>query len=309
MSAYHIQRKIRIDATQNRVNAAIRDFNEWPKWSPWLCMEKNVDLKYQGQPGKPGHGYQWEGKMVGAGGMEMTSTSDENHEMLLTFLKPFKSRANVIMNVIAVGEDETDVTWHMHGKLPFFMCFMLITMKAMIGSDYDRGLKMLKDYVETGDVQSDIELVGVVETDPFSYVGVNASCSIGDIGESMNSLMEASMELIETEKLIVSGPPGAVYHDVDFVEQKCRYILMNQVDSVEGIKNGEIGSVSRVKAIKVIHKGSYRHLGNAWSAAMSYLRYQKLKPYKTESPFELYLNDPNDTDDGDLITEIFVPIR
>ena len=39
MPAYHVERSTRIDASESKVLPAIEDFNEWPKWSPWLCME------------------------------------------------------------------------------------------------------------------------------------------------------------------------------------------------------------------------------------------------------------------------------
>jgi len=64
-----------------------------------------------------------------------------------------------------------------------------------------------------------------------------------------------------------------------------------------------------MKAMKVTHTGPYRHLGNAWAMAESEIRYAKLKKNKKQPPFERYLNDPGDTAEKDLVTEIFVPLR
>ena len=309
MPSYQIERTIRIDTSESSVLPAVSDFNQWPRWSPWLCMEPDAKLTYQGQPGEIGHAYQWEGAMVGAGGMEIMAVNDGRYEMELTFLKPFKSKANVAIHVTSAGENITNVSWSMEGKLPFFMFFMLKTMKAMIGADYERGLKMLKEYAETGSVGSKVEVVGVVETDPFYFAGITASSSLSQIGKDIDGLMQASMKLVEDEGLSPSGPPGVIYHDMDFVNQKCNYTLMNQVNSVDGMKSGNSGFVPKVRAIKVVHTGSYAHLGNGWSAAMSYLRYHKLRLNKKQDAFEIYMNDPAETPSGQLVTEIFVPLK
>ena len=46
----------------------------------------------------------------------------------------------------------------MKSQLPFFLFWMVKKMKVYIGMDYERGLKMLKDYLETGLVPSAIKI-------------------------------------------------------------------------------------------------------------------------------------------------------
>lgn len=125
MPAYHVERSVRIDADESRVRPAIENFAEWPKWSPWLCMEPTTKLNVYGTPGKTDHGYEWDGELVGAGSMKIASTSNGTQQMDLSFLRPFKSKAQVMMQVKPAGEGQTDVTWHMDGKMPFFLFFMI----------------------------------------------------------------------------------------------------------------------------------------------------------------------------------------
>ena len=70
-----------------------------------------------------------------------------------------------------------------------------------------------------------------------------------------------------------------------------------------------LGSIEPCRALKVIHKGSYNHLGNGWSTAMAHQRYKKLRPLKAQCPFEFYPNDPGTTPEDELVTEIFIPVR
>lgn len=100
--------------------------------------------------------------MVGAGGMKIASIENGQHKMNLHFFKPFKSKAQVMIEIKPISDSQTEVTWHMDGKMPFFLFFLINSMKTMIGGDYGRGLKMREEYVETGSVKSKTEIVGVV---------------------------------------------------------------------------------------------------------------------------------------------------
>ena len=313
MPRYHIERQVRINAPITKVTPAIEDFNTWPIWSPWLCMEPDAHITYQGKAGENGHSYQWAGEMVGAGGMELTQVSnhdgDLTYDMALNFIKPFKSKAQVRFIVTEAEPDSTEVSWHMDGKLPFFLFFMLKPMTAMISSDYDRGLKMLKAYVETGVIHSSIDIEGIIQNNGFSYVGVSAHSEMADLGSSMSTTLPQAFALANSNNLAMTGAPGAVYHHIDIIKQRCHYSAAVPVDSTQGLPAENTGTIQSGRAIRVIHTGSYQYLGNAWSTAMSYQRYHRLKLDKKRDPYELYLNSPEETPEAELITEIYVPIK
>ena len=42
---------------------------------------------------------------------------------------------------------------------------------------------------------------------------------------------------------------------------------------------------------------------------MSHQRHKKIKPHKSQSSFEYYISDPDNTPDGELVSETFVPIQ
>ena len=309
MPAYHIERSITIDAPESKVRPAIENFAEWPKWSPWLCMEPDAKLDYRGTPGQIGHGYSWEGEVVGAGSMEIVAAEGSTLRMDLNFLKPFKSQAKVVMEIQSAGDSQTEVTWKMDGKMPFFLFFMIGMMKAMIGMDYERGLRMLKEYVETGEVQSRTEFVGIVEAPTCQYVGVEGQCATDAIGESMGETMPRAHQLVTDSGLEISGSPGALYHEFDMKGRRCKYTNFMPVRLAKPIAGAVTGEIQPCKALKVVHHGSYGHLGNAWGTAHSHLRYKKLKPHKTQCAFEVYPNDPEEVPVEEILTEVYVPIR
>lgn len=309
MPAYHVERSIRIDANDSQVRPAIEDFSEWPKWSPWLCMEPTAKVNVFGTPGQTDHGYDWDGDLVGAGAMKMASIDPRQQKMDLEFLRPFKSKAKVMIEIKPISDSETQVNWHMDGKMPFFLFFMIGMMKTMIGMDYARGLKMLKEYVETGAVNSKVEIVGIVDVPRAHYLGVEARCTMDEIGESMGQTLPAAHKCATGNQIEMQGPPGALYHTVDLKQQNCHYTAIVQTKSLAEIDGVKAGTIAPCKALKVIHTGDYQHLGNAWSTAMAYQRHQKLKPLKSQCAFELYPNDPGDTPVENWITEVFVPVK
>nr|MBX2883681.1 SRPBCC family protein [Granulosicoccus sp.] len=152
-----------IDASASTVMAALEDFRTWPVWSPWLYTEPDATVTYEGEAGKPGHGYQWQGNKVGAGSMSLQSRDERNLHLDLEFLKPFKSQADVSFALDSPTPESTTVTWTMDSKLPFFMFFYKATMVGMIRSDYRRGLMMLKDYLEHGEVLSNVKIEAIAD--------------------------------------------------------------------------------------------------------------------------------------------------
>ena len=58
-------------------------------------------------------------------------------------------------------------------------------MEVYIGMDYERGSKMLKEWIETGEVLSRTVNNGVVSVGPIRMTGIPKCCSLKDIGPQM----------------------------------------------------------------------------------------------------------------------------
>ena len=310
MPAFKVVSSIDINAPTARVRDTIADFTTWPTWSPWLIMEPESKLNYQGSAGELGHGYHWEGEKVGAGGMVMTSLDANRMEADLNFLKPWKSQADIAFDFESTGNDQTRVHWHMDSKLPIFMFFMLGKMKAMIKSDYDRGLRMLKDLLETGSVPSQTVVEGVVDVPGVTYAGKAYQSTMDEIAESMGKAFPDVFNAATRADAQINGVPFSIYNKMDMVKGNVNYTAAIPVSSAVEVSEGvQCSERSACRSLKVVHTGPYRHLGNAWSTGMSDMRHGKMKAAKQNPPFEIYVNDPENTPEESLITEIYLPIR
>jgi len=317
MPAYHVESSILINASQQNVHESLDDFEIWPVWSPWLYTEPDATLSFRGVAGEPGHGYSWEGELTGAGSMELTDNQLDAMSMDLTFLKPFKSTAKVRFDITDTGDkNTTKVTWHLDSKLPFFMFFMTETFKGMIRSDYARGLRMLKERVETGSISSRTDVEGIVEVEPQHCIGIRSNSHMDALGESMGKTLPALHQHIQSTNLELNGRSLAIYNQINIKTSDCNYTAALPVASVSDDSHEteedmviEAVSIKPCKAFKVVHTGSYYHLGNAWSTAIAHQRARKLKPSREQAPFELYTSDPDTTQPGQAVTELYLPIR
>ncbi|MFC7337948.1 SRPBCC family protein [Haloferula chungangensis] len=307
MPRFTVSKSIRIQAPAETVHASVRDFKQWPAWSPWLIAEPDSKLSYSDD----GKGYAWDGKITGSGEMEVIK-DDPPHEIRskLTFLKPWKSICETSFFFKPSG-DGTEVTWTMNGSLPIFMFWMSKMMSAFIGMDYERGLTMLKQHIEGGEVLSKLAFPGIQSYPGCRYVGIRATCSIDEIGPAMQRDMARLVQWCEQSKTTPSAPPISIYHQWKPVARTAEYTLAFPVETApsslpDGLINGELPECN---CYVVRHTGPYPQLGNAWSAGMMHGRANVFSQKRGIPPFELYHNDPTETPESELITLVHFPAK
>ena len=310
MPALNVQSSIEIAASVGQVRKVLVDFRTWPVWSPWLYLEPDTPVTYRGDAGKSGHGYDWEGDKIGAGGMTLVDSTDERINCDLQFLKPFKSSASVRFDLQSIAPVNTRVTWLMDSSLPFFMFWMKADMAGMIRSDYRRGLLMLKDYIENRSVSSNSEVMGHATVDELAYAGLQTTAAFTELSASMEKAYGELFSHCRENASDVQGNPFCIYNKMDMKQDMCTYTVALPVSKNVPVNAPFLSTVRpECTAYKVVHTGAYRHLGNAWSMLMSEAKHHKLKVNKSLPPFERYLNDPDSVDEHSLITELYLPLK
>lgn len=306
MPKTHIEKSITIAASAEKVRCIISDFNHWEYWSPWLILEPGVKVKVSAN----GKKQEWDGSRIGAGEMTILAEKDTEINYDLTFLKPWKSKATVDFLIKPEGEN-TILTWTMDGSLPFFMFWMKNMMERMVGMDYDRGLLMLKDYIENGSVDVKLEFLGESNYSGCQYVGIKNECTIDNIGDVMAADWEKLWDFAKKNSDKVTEECFSVYHKFDF--NKNRVVYTTGIGVKETVKNLPSGlfnaNLPAVKISTVRHVGPYELSGNGWSAIMAMDRAKEFKKDKKVPPMEFYRNSPTDTDPKDLISDICMAIK
>lgn len=306
---YHASRSITIDANLDKVRPHVADFHKWNAWSPWTIIEPEHESKIENEAGKVGHSMSWSGEIIGSGQLTIENVENNAINYNLEFIKPFKSHAKSGFILEDAGDDKTRITWTMDSSLPFFCFFMIPSIKAWIEMDYDRGLKMLKEIIEKGKVNATTTNEGVIDYKGFSYVGIEKTSTMDEMPKDMSAAFEKLMSDLEkagatAEKWV------SVYTKMNMKDKSFTYIAAASDEGLQGkeMPEGYVkGEIPSQKMLKIQHKGSYKFLGNAWSMGMMYLQAKKIK--KGGNPFEFYVNNPKETKEEDLITDIYYPVK
>lgn len=308
MPAYQVERSVVINADPETVFDTVADFGTWTTWSPWLGIDKDAVVTVSDDPRSVQSVYQWSGELVGQGAMEHVELSPPNSIIdELRIAKPFKSRSKVTFRCTP-DAGGTRLTWTMDGNLPWFLFFMKGMMKTFIGMDYERGLRMVRELIETGTVLSETEIVGIEDMDARQIMGVRAVASTDDVGPAMRDAFDTVNAAVKMMPAAQRGMMSA-YHPCDLKQGKFDFTAGYAVG--EGDRVPDELTVCHIPAgrfLHVRHTGCYNNLGNAWSGAHQYARYKKIKLANRES-FETYANSAETTAAEDLVTDIYLPLK
>lgn len=309
MSSFTVRKSVLIKAPIDKVFATVSDFRQWPKWSPWLICDPACRLNFS----EDGRKYAWDGPVCGAGVMTVLSkVPPRTVRCRLTMIKPDHSISEVSFTLEAKDKD-TEAVWTMEGSVPLFLFFQKSLIKAAAGMDYQRGLNMLKDFIETGAVPSKLEFPGRKAFPGLRYAAVKTKAAIAELGPKLDEALAKVRSWQRDKGIKQAGPPFSIYHRWDVVrgqtEFTCGYPLPEDVLKPELSPGIEVGSIPICEVESIRHTGAYRHLGNAWAAGMARARAKVVQHSKVVSPFEVYESDPKDTLEAKRVTVVHFPVQ
>ena len=307
MPKFNVEKSIKIAAPREQVFNTVRDFKQWPKWSPWLNAEPDCKIEYAAD----GKSYSWDGEIIGSG--EMAILSEESPNLItyqLTFLKPWKSTSQVEFRFDSEGEI-TKATWTMAGSLPVFLFWMKKMTVAMIGMDYKRGLTMLKPYIESGSNPSKLSFTGETTQAACQYIGITTESRMEDLGNSMTNDFKKLSNWLKETNTKASGAPFSITHRFDMVSQITKLTAAIPIEAAPtSVPDGFIvDQRPETKTYAIQHTGPYHHVGNAWAAGMFRARNKAFTQNKKLDCFEIYENDPSETPENELLTTVHFPLK
>ena len=96
-------------------------------------------------------------------------------------------------------------------------------VEGFISMDYDRGLKMLKEWIETGHINSKTEVVGAQSMGPFQVVGVRRKTTLPEISGSMDNAFSDAKSKLEAAGIDTHGEMVSVYRNLNMKTQEVEY--------------------------------------------------------------------------------------
>ncbi len=148
---YRVERSITIAAPAAEIFPQINNLRATQAWSPWVKLDPNAKITYDGPASGVGASNAWVGNSdMGEGRQTITkSTPNELVRLKLEFFKPRADVATTDFRLTPAGSGTT-VAWSMYGHKDYVakcVC-MFMSMDKMIGGEFEKGLANLKALVE-----------------------------------------------------------------------------------------------------------------------------------------------------------------
>jgi Polyketide cyclase / dehydrase and lipid transport len=148
---FRVTRSLEMSAPAEKIYSILSDFRRSPEWSPYEKLDPDMKRTLSGAATGKGAVYAWDGDSnAGAGRMEIAeATPAQSITLKLDFIRPFEA-SNTVEYKLQPKGNSTQVSWDMHGPMPFIskvMC-VFVDLDKMVGKDFETGLANLKTLAE-----------------------------------------------------------------------------------------------------------------------------------------------------------------
>ena len=163
---YKISRSRLIDANKETVWYHLKDFKNWPKWSPWIQADSTMKVSFSEQSQGVGATMFWVSEHSGEGSQVITSYVEEQSlDTELSFGKKGKATSRWQVESKGNNQDQTLVTWSFSGDMgnDIIGRYMGLLMDRFMGAFFEKGLENLEkaaqlnsNKVEVNEVTDDL---------------------------------------------------------------------------------------------------------------------------------------------------------
>jgi hypothetical protein len=268
----HIERTSTINAPIDSVKSCVLNYNVFKEWSPWAEKDPTMKITVEGEAGKVGHKYSWEGnKLVGKGTMEITSVGNDTVLEKLVFVG--RGESDVVFAFKPDGAG-TNIVWTMDMNVGFFgrgmMMFMKGDMDKDLGKDFELGLQKLKTLTEAkSNTPKKYQGYEVKELnwDEKTYLGKKANVAIDELSNFLANIFSILKNEFKQNKIECIGGPSALYFTYNEFRNKTECAAVYGVAKGTTIKGLEKFVTPASKVLQIIYFGAFNskmkapHLG------------------------------------------------
>lgn len=135
-------------------------------------------------------------------------------------------------------------------------------------------------------------------------IGHRVHTSLEDVGAAVASAFGAAAQAAAAAQAPIVGPPFIVYHDV--IDQQTAGEIEGCVPVPPGTDGEGAYDIPAATVASTVHRGPYMEIGPAYEAMAGWLAQHGHEP--AGPPREVYLNDPQETPEEELLTQVQFPI-
>ena len=302
-----------IDAPRATVFALVNDMRRKDLWSPVTATDPNARIIFSGPARGVGSTMTWDGSIAGSGTQSITVSRP--FEFVETVINAGEAGESRTWFELADGVGFTRVLWgfeHDYG-LNIVGRYLGLMVTGVIHRDYEKnigGLRELAESLPRADF-ADVELEQlVVEPADIAYVRTTSAPAAGATSAAMGAALFEVLSFIDEHGLSEAGAPISIARAFSGAE-----LRFDSAIPVRGVTDATPREDSGVRigrsyggtVIRTQHMGSYRTLSETHRKIAAYLA--ALGIQRNGDSWESYVSDPTKTDEANLLTYIYYPIR
>ncbi|MCI0749762.1 MAG: SRPBCC family protein [Nevskiales bacterium] len=309
----HVERSILIKAPAATVFTVLNGFRQFQRWSPWIELDPHVVIAHEGPVAGPGAKMHWRGNdLVGRGRQEILESTAYRHIQLRLVSEDFRMADNRVTYAIVSADEGTRLTWSFDADAGDSMTgrWLALITGGLLGSDYERGLARLKSFVEALPV-TDFSGLDVQEQQmtalPIAYIATRSARESQAMQVALSVAYSEISGYLDTQGLKQTARPLAIYRAVE--NGTLSFDAAIPVDSDEAIPGGKVrlGRLPAGRVVRVVHQGPHAGLDVTDRRARAFLA---AAGYRSNGDrWEQYVDDPAKTQEADLITLVYYPVK
>lgn len=302
-----------VDAPRATVFALVNDMQRANLWAPVAVADPNARVVYAGPARGEGSTVTWDGSIAGSG--TQTISLSQPYERIETTINAGEDGESHTAFEFAEGAGFTRVSWrfeHDYG-LNIVGRYVGLMITGVIRQEFEKHIESLRELAETlprADFSGvEIEQL-VVESMDIAYLRTRSAPAAGSTSEAMGEALFEVLYFIDENNLAEAGAPLSIARAFDGAQLSfdsaipVRGLTSDTARDGDGVRIGQTyaGPVLRVK-----HVGSYRRLGETHRKIAAYIAALGIE--RNGDSWESYVSDPTKTDEAELLTYIYYPVR
>ena len=311
----HVERSVAIDAPPCVVFALVNGFQNFNDWSPFVAVEPDATYTFEGPDFGVGATMAWDvaGPKPESGSQTIVaSTPYERVDIELDMARLGSSQSAFLLQ----GENGgTRLTWAFDTDFGLDIPgrFRGILLDRQLGPLFAQGLSNLKRRAEALPKidWSDLEIgITVVSSTTIAYATGDSSSDPTDISAAMAAAYGQVLSFVSTNGLQLAGQPLAITNYWDD-----RGFGFDAGIPVSGTPNRGAGPDSPVRmgetyggrVVRAVQIGPYTELENTFAKVEAFIVAHSLE--KHGRPWEVFVSDPGNVPENELVTEVYYPVK
>jgi effector-binding domain-containing protein len=149
-------------------------------------------------------------------------------------------------------------------------------------------------------------LIEIVERPRQATASVRTRASVSDLPVLMGQTFDKLVQYLGKIGVQPAGPPYSAYYNMDMQDLDVE-IGFPVSDAVQGEGDIQANEIPGGKYAACLHTGAYAEIEPAYNALMAWIQEQSKEI--TGVSYEFYLNDPEQTPQAELQTQILFPLK